>query len=314
LLCQDNYITLYSTTPSRSGLFAVNLPGVESGMLELLKRADQDEVDELWDLLYTNAWNNLIGDVTAKLQGKFYVDTKILSRETSQFKANLNSITGLAGVKITFSLPRYAKIHIVSVDVQSDSDYDSPEGVVQVYDTDGDLLSEDGQALTEGKNTIFIDRDYDACSLFVAYDPEVLSFKSTENKRYNLPYTDFSCDCCTFCYSGSYMGTIEQFNGGGLNVKYNVFCSIDKYVCENINLFRQSLYYRIGLEIMAERRFGFRLNKYTTMTLERQQELWNFYSKQYENFLGVALDSQQLQEDPYCFKCQGVVGIKSEIP
>lgn len=285
-------------------------------MLELLKRADQTEVSELWQLLYTNAWNNLIGDVTAKLQGKFFVDTKIVSRETSQFKESINGAATLAGVKIVFTLPRYAKIHIVSVDVQSQADYDSPECVIQVYDTDadGDLLSEDGQAIETGKAIIFIDRDYDVSSLFVAYDPAVLSFKSTENKKYVTPYLLWSCDECTFIYCDSYVGTITQVNGGGLNVKYNVICSVDKYVCENINLFRQCLYYRIGLEIMAERRFGFRLNKYVTMTLERQQELWNFYTEQYQNFLGVALDSQQMQEDPYCFKCQGVVGIKSEVP
>ena len=314
--CYDNYITIDGTTPSRSGLYAVDLPGVDLSMLSLLTKEDQADYEEFWVMIYKKAWDNLIADVSAKLQKVFYIDTKIVSRETSKYKTGLNSGSALAGVTIEFKLPKYAKIHIVSVDVKSAQDYASPEVVIEVYDTDadGDLLSTTMQEVSEGKNTIFIDQDYDVDKVFVAYDPAALSFYQTENKRYDTSYLYWSCDACEFNYCGSYTGIIKQVGGGGLNVKFNVVCSIDKFVCENINLFKQAFYYRIGLELVTERRFGNRLNKYMTMTLERQEELMGFYNAQYTQFLSVSLDTQQMDEDPYCFRCKELVSKRGQIP
>lgn len=312
--CYQNYITTDRSIPSRSGLYAVDLPGVEPSMWELLAKEDQDG-EQFWDMIYEKAWNNFVSDLTHQLQNKFYVDSKLVSRETSQFKVDLNTTIGLAGVTIEFTLPRYAKIHVVSVDVSSAEEYNSPEALIQVYENDanGELLSEHSQEISEGRNTIFIDHDYEVNKIFVAYDPEIYSFKQTENKRYTTPYISWNCDECAFdC--GGYEGKIVQVNGGGLNVKYNVFCSVDKFACENINLFRQAFFFRIGLEIIFERRFGNRLNKFMTMTLERQQELMEFYNTNFVDNLEQSVRSQHMHEDPYCFTCKELVSKRSSTP
>lgn len=312
--CYSSYITINRTTPSRSGLYAEDLPGVDSTMWELLNKEDQTP-DEFWEMIYDKAWNNFISDLTHELQNKFFVDTKLVSRETSQFKEDVNLSADLAGVTIEFKLPRYAKLHIVSVDVFSDQEYNSPEGTITVYDTDetGDILSETSQELTEGKNTIFIDQDYDVNKVFVSFDPGLLALRETENKRYNMPYIYWGCDECLYdC--GGYEGKVTQVNGGGLNVKYNVFCSVDKFACENINLFRQAFFYRIGLEIVAERVLGNRLNKFMTMEEARYDTLMDFYNKQYTENLSRSVRSQNMNEDPYCFTCKELVSKRSSIP
>lgn len=312
--CYDGYITINRTTPSRSGLYAEDLPGVDSTMWELLNKTDQT-ADEFWEMIVENAWNNFISDLTHQLQNKFFVDSKLVSRETSQFKADVNFNTGLAGVTIEFNLPRYAKLHIVSVDVFSDQEYTSPEAIIEVYhnDVSGDLLSTSYQELTEGKNTIFIDQDYEVNKVFVSFDPEQFAFRETENKRYDTPYISWGCDECAFdC--GGYSGKVIQVNGGGLNVKYNIFCSVDKFACENINLFKQAFFFRIGLEIIYERRFGNRLNKFMTMTLERQEELMDFYDTKFTENLSRSVRSQNIREDPYCFTCKEIVSKRSSTP
>lgn len=312
--CYENYITTDRSIPSRSGLYAQDLPGVEASMWELLSKEDQTP-EEFWEMIYKKAWDNLVSDLTHQLQNKFFVDSKLVSRETSQFKVDLNTTTGLAGVTIEFNLPRYAKLHVVSVDVNSAEDYDSPEVLIQVYqdDENGELLSEHSQEVSEGRNTIFIDQDYEVNKIFVAYDPETYSFKQTENKRYNTPYLLWSCDQCVFdC--GGYQGKILQVNGGGLNVKYNVYCSVEKFACENINLFKQAFFFRIGLEITYERYLGNRLNKFTTMTLERQEEFTEFYQTKFTENLERAVRSQHMHEDPYCFTCKQIVSSQSSIP
>lgn len=314
MACYDNYITTDRSIPSRSGLYAEDLKGMEPSMWELLAREGQDGED-FWAMIYKTAWDNFVTDLTHRLQDKFFVDSKLVSRETSQYKVDLNTATGLAGVTIEFNLPRYAKLHVVSVDVNSGYDYTSPEALIQVYEDDenGELLSEHSQEISEGRNTIFVDQDYDVKKIFVAYDPETYAFKQTENKRYQTPYISWSCEECAFdC--GGYNGRFLQVNGGGLNVKYNVFCSVEKFACENINLFKQAFFFRIGLEIIYERRFGDRLNKFMTMTLERQEELMEFYNTEFNNKLEQAVRSQNMREDPYCFTCKQIVSKRASIP
>jgi len=314
MACYDRYITINRTTPSRSGLYAENLPGVDSAIWDALVKEDQDEVD-FWPMIYKKAWDNLVSDLTHELQNKFYVDSKLVSRETSQFKPDVNMSADLAGVTIEFKLPRYARLHIVSVDVFSDQEYSSPEAEIKVFDTDadGDLLSETTQELSEGRNTIFIDQDYEVDKVFVAFDPAIYAFRETENKKYLTPYLYFSCDECLFdC--GGYEGKIKQVNGGGLNVKYNVVCSVEKFLCENINLFKQAFFFRIGLELVTERMIGNRLNRFITMTLERQEELFNFYNRNYADNLERSVRSQNMREDPYCFSCKELVSSRSQTP
>lgn len=309
--CYADYITINRTTPSRSRLYAEDLPGVDSELWEALTKVGQSEED-LWTMLYDKAWNNLISDVTHEMQERFFVDTKIVSRETSTF-VNEPNVAEHAGVQIEFDLPRYARIHLISVELKSDSDYDSPDVTIQVLNEDDEVLSEHSESVTEGKNTIFIDQEYEEPLLKVVYDASAFAFRQTENKKYNSPYKYYTtCSECAFdC--GGYEGKVTQI-GGGLNVKYNVVCSIEKFVCENINLFKQAFYYRIGLEILAERKFGYRLNQYMTMTLERYDELFEFYNKNYQDNLNRSVRSQTMLEDPYCFKCKSIVSVKSSTP
>jgi hypothetical protein len=312
--CYDRYITINRTTPSRSGRYAEDLPGVDSSLWELLNKEEQTP-DEFWEMIYKKAWDNLVSDLTHQLQNKFFVDSKLVSRETSKIKLDVNMSADLAGVTIEFKLPRYARLHIVSVDVFSDQAYTSPEGLISVYDTDetGDLLSETSQELSEGRNTIFIDQDYEVDKVFVAFDPGIYAFRESENKKYGSPYLYWNCNECAFdC--GGYEGKVVQINGGGLNVRYNVVCSIEKFLCENINLFKEAFFFRIGLEIITERMIGNRLNRFMTMTLERQEELFNFYNKNFVDNLERSVRSQNMNEDPYCFSCKELVSKRSSTP
>lgn len=309
----ENYINLDESVPSRSRLYADSLPGIDSEMIEGLAKGTKTESDT-WEVLYKRACDSLVADVGRHLNGKFLVDLKLVTRETSQFKDTLNLSGGLAGVQITFQLPKYARIHIISIDVFSEGEYTSPDVPFYVYDTDedGELLLETTGEVIEGRNTVFIDRDFEASTLFIAYDSD-FSFRGTENKKYSTPYLFWGCDECRFdC--GGYEGKVTQVNGGGLNVKYNVHCSVEKFVCENINLFAQTLLWKIGQVISEERRFGERLNRFTTMTLERWEELIGFYTDKYKTDLAEVIKAMRITEDVYCFPCRMSVSSRSQTP
>lgn len=312
--CQDNYLSLNRDITSRSGLYASDLPGVEDLLVTLISKDSETDTD-VWERIYRNAWTNMVSDVEAALQDKFFVNQKLVSRETSEFIADINANTGLAGVRIQFDLPRYARIHIVSVGLWANQAYPSPEPVIYFYEDNdaGDLLHSVSEAVIEGKNTVFVDRDFDEEKIFVGYDPALFEFRGTEMKFFNTGWPNWSkFECMWPCFGGQ--GSVKQINGGGLNIIYNVICSAEKFVCENINLFRKTLWWRIGEELAAERRIGNRLNQFTTMTDERKTELANFYGAQYQQALKNSIKAHNIYEDPYCFNCKGTVNVTTNLP
>jgi hypothetical protein len=281
-------------------------------MIDGIAKAGKEDLT--WDVLYKRAYDGLIAEVRKLVNNKFNTDLKLVSRETSQFKESANGATGLSGVQISFDLPKYARIHIISIGVYSDQEYETPDVPFYFYeeDEDGELLHETTGEIIAGRNTINVDQDFEADTIFIAYDPDNYAFRSTENKKYST-FISWSCDECRFdC--GGYQGSVKQINGGGLNIKYNVYCSIEKFVCENINLFAQALLWKIGIVITEERRFGERLNKFTTMNLERAEELMGFYSEKFNLEVTEVIKGQNIREDEFCFPCKHLVSKRTSLP
>lgn len=287
-----------------------SLPGIDILMIDGLRKSGDDS-DVTWAKLYKRAWDNLVSDVSKSLQDKFYVDTKLISRQTSKFKDEFNSSV-LAGLKLTFSLSRYSKIHVINLGLWAQSSHTN--AVIRFFDTDadGELLLTLTEDLVEGRNTLDVDADFEVDTLYVVIDSSAYPVRQTENKFYHgvsflTPYI------CEWNWLGG-INNVEQINGGGLDLKYNVTCSIDKFVCENINLFKTSLLWRIGIEITQERRFTENLNEYTTMTVDRAVELEGYYTSRYDTELVNAIKSQNIQDDFVCFNCKNVVSTKTSLP
>lgn len=314
--CYTDYVAVSRAQVSRSGLYAVDLPGVEIALLEGLVTSDQSDYLDFWDVIYLRAWNNMVQDISHIMRDKFYVDQKLLTRETSEFLSTVNNNSGLSGIKIQFDLPKYARLHVISVGVLSEQEYETPDVLIQFYEEnqDGELLHEVSGEVTAGRNTINVDTDFEVDKLFVAYNPGLYQFRKTENKFY-ADNIGSKLECTFPCFGlTGYQGSVSQVNGGGLNIKYVVYCSTEKYVCENLNLFRMVFWYRIGLELVHERRFGHRINKYVTLTFDNWDEQMKFYQAQYDQNLRNAIESVNIYEDPICFTCKNVVTSKTYLP
>ena len=318
MTCFDNFIEIsQDVLPSRSGLYAVDLPGIDTDLLDGIARSTAENYDDIWDIIYKRARKNLVSDVSKNLGEKFFIDLKLVSRETSQFKTTRNDSSSLAGVTLEFNLPKYARIHIISIGIDSLIDYSTPGFVVKIYEDDesGSLLSTTTSDVSQGKNTINIDEEFEVDKLFIAYDPTQFELKETENKYYASEYINFDSVVCDFCFAdGAYHGSVVQVNGGGLNVKYIIYCSAEKFVCENLKLFDQAFLYKIGAEITIERRFGNRLNEYTILTQERWAELTNFYQAQYSQDLMNVINQTNIPEDQVCFVCKNTVRTETFLP
>lgn len=316
-MCFTNYIPINSDqATSRSGLYAVDLPGIDMDLLDGIARVG-DEGEDIYATIYKRAQRNLISDVSKNIQDRFFMDMKLISRETSEFKDDFNTGSSRAGVTLEFSLPKYAKLHIISIGVFSQSAYSSG-GIFTIRDTDedGELLKTVTTSIATGRNTVNVDDEFEVDKIFISYDPATYSFRQTQNKYYANTYTYFDTVMCDQCFYGNsdFRGSVVQVNGGGLNIKYVVYCSMEKFVCENLVLFKDAFLYKIGHEITVERRLGERLNEYTVMTKERWDELENFYKAQYEQNVMNAVRSQNIYEDDLCFACKNTVYTDTLLP
>jgi hypothetical protein len=309
----ENYITPSKDTVSRSGLYWNGLPGVSFDLYPSLAKEEHADWEEWAADIYQRMIINFVGQVQARLADKFFVDLKLVSRETSKFADNINSSALQSGIKINYRLPKYGKTQVVSVEVFSDTDQTGFEFEFRDKDENGRLLKTVTTDLVTGINTINIDTYFSVDELFISYDANLFDLRETTNKFYNdfLLFDDLSCSFP--CWNNS-VGTINHVNGGGFNVFFNSVCSIDKVIEQNINIFKEAFWYSNGLELMHERIHSDRFNRWTTLTTERAAELIKDYEFWVDEKLTNAIKSLRMNEDRVCFSCKSTVYHSYQLP
>lgn len=310
----ENYITTDISVVSKSGLYFTDLSGATIALLDDLTKEDQEDYTECFNYLYKKAQINLAIDVQRKLANRFHIDKKLVSRETSEFKADYNANTGLAGVKIETTLPKYAKIQVLTLTVFAQDVSPIAEGVFYIYqdNADGELLATITATLEAGRNVIDVYQDFEADTLFIVYDPEIVSLRETQNKYYPDGRWIGSDKICFPC--GYDEASVQQINGGGLNVKFVAYCSMDKVISENLPLFQYALFYRIGVDTMKERITTQRVNQTSVLTAERATELMGVHNEDYQAALEAATMNIKMTEDPICFMCKSTVKSVTNLP
>lgn len=178
-MCFENYITTDNSITSKSGLYFTDLSGCTISLLDDLVKEDHADYQETFDYLLKKAVLNLKIDTQKKLSDRFHIDKKLVTRETSEFLTDYNTGSELAGVQITVTLPKYARLQILSIGVNAENAYTSPEAEFYVYkdDADGELLSTINSELQAGKNTIQVYEEFEEDKIFIGYDPSTLSLK-----------------------------------------------------------------------------------------------------------------------------------------
>lgn len=296
----------------------MDLPGVSLALLESLTSEDQEDYIELWETkIYGRAIERLISDMTDKMLNVFYVDQKLATRETSEFINEVNNASDLAGVKIRFALPKYAKLHILSIGVFSEEGYSSPPLTVKIYDTDqdGELLKTITADVNEGRNTINVDEDFDRDEIFVCFDPEAFSLRKSNNKYFQSRLYPYDSIACEFpCVGSKYTGYVRQVEGGGINVKFVVQCSVRKFIEENLNIFKHALWWAVGVEATIERTMSDDFNRFTTMTIEEAEGRMTFFNAEYDKKITSITSGLHIPEDNECFLCKQPVQAVVTLP
>ncbi len=312
-----DYITASIDTPSQSGLYATDLAGVSVKLLDDLTRDEDADWNDFFDYIYKTAQRNLKIDVHRKLADRFHIDKKLITRETGTY---LNEYHTSGGVQIYFNLPKYARLQILSIDVFAENVSPVPQINLEVRkdDQNGEVLKTYTKTIVAGKNSIGIYQDFDSED-FSNYNQKLYvgftgpSVKKTET-RYYPNDTYLSEKDCYHINCDGVDGYVLQVNEGGLNVKFVIYCSLEKFIIENINLFREALFYRLGVDIMKERKTSQLVNLTTVLTEERAVELMEVFNTDYMAAVETATMNISMREDPICFNCKRSVSSKTNLP
>ncbi|CAK9252051.1 unnamed protein product [Sphagnum jensenii] len=187
--------------------------------------------------------------------------------------------------------------------------------IYEVHDDTLTLLDTFPVSVTAtGWQTVLVNKKYyDSRTLFIAYDASALTSASIPLDSYDLnPY--LYGDLAQFfshifingaTYTGGHFAesTDETY---GLTATLGLQCSYDVLVCN----YRQNLavawWYLLGSELMKERLYTDRVNRYTTVDLTKARELTQSLRNEYMNELLTFVDSVDLMSD-WCIDCDAIV-------
>jgi hypothetical protein len=303
-----------------SGLYINDLPGITLAQLSDINNSDQAAFTDLFSAverrsarLFETAFTNAM---SRKYRLRSMTEAYKLS-ETIDPAHSYAPISGeLRGLYIKAQVPKSAFHHLplgtVRLYLTAAADLD-----LKIYSVeDDDLLLLDTFSLsgTEGWNDIRVNKKYhDTRSLFIAYDASTITSPS-------LPLDSLDLDGYSFDLNTQYLSPIsisgatyseEQFTSRtfdtyGISASISLACSYDTLVCNYRSQLAVAWWYLLGSELMRERIYTDRINRYTTIDLDKARELMQTLHDDYLHELQTFVDSIDLHRDR-CIDCDAQV-------
>lgn len=318
MICFEDYIGVgvnCQSEESVSGKYLTDLAGVTLQNIDAVANANQLSFFGVFADVKKRAISRLTKDVLVYMKTQYNLK-KVLQTYTTggELGSTVSSLNKKQGVQIqSFTcesdlLRLYvSKFYLYALE--------AVETTVYIY-SDEVLLYSKTFTSTVGWNEVFVNRTFDTLDLVIAYD----SAPFTEVK--SLPLTSDVCDCdCDNCeklfkqaIQYDTINSISQvYDTYGLKVDVSIRCSYDAIVCANIDVYADAYLYALGMELMRERIYSDRVNRFTTVDKKRAEELLQLYTTDYMQFLQTANDSIHLDND-LCVECLEVSGTEYVMP
>jgi len=328
--CLIDYIGIRTTGQPvpESGLYINDLPGITIAQLSDINNSDQATFLDLWAAIQRRC-ARIFETTFTNAMGKKYRLKKI----TEAFKLSQSvdptvtyaPVAGqLRGIYMDCFIDKSAFHHIPistvglyvppAVEVSPSAPITIGLCIYEVHDDTLTLLDTYPVTVTAtGWQTIRINKNYyDSRTLFIAYDASALTSASIPLDGYDLNpylYGDLSAFFShIFINGGTYTnGTFEQGTDDtyGLTATLGLQCSFDVLVCNYRENLAVAWWYLLGSELMKERIYTDRVNRYTTVDLDRARELTQRLYSDYMNELLTFVDSIDLQRD-WCIDCDAI--------
>lgn len=329
--CLENYISVkYCSLPSpESGLYVNDLAGISLKSIDASANSEQLTFYQVWKDAEKRAIKRLSGAISNELLKRFKL--KKLIEYYKGWKSNVNTVdnqtagsssmlgffVNLGNKSNLYNIPS----EMLTITIQELSLYLKADGnaTIKVYDTSNDSVNLvdtfDVLSGTIGWNRVNVNKSFAGVkSLFIGV--------ANKNSVY-LPVSKTSecLDCNDFCGASITGGSISadletlsyENNSFGLTGIISINCLYDSFICNNKNLFANSLWYACGYELLTERIHSERLNKYTTVDAKLARELRDDYALNFNSELNLALNGVNFTQD-CCVECNQQMTLVTNLP
>lgn len=319
-------------TEPTSGVYVNSLPGITSFMVS--KIADREQVTYLG--VWNDVQNRALKKFTTQLISLFKTKKKLKIKTVAQ-SVNLGKIiddsSPLAaaaeyrGISIEMVLQgniatlqsSLQVIWLQSISIYSDGVHAG--FVFKVFDLDtGELLDTIEEDLAAGWNEIRVAASYDATRIFICYDATAfesvtLSIQSNTNLIYQACCdTIYGTGNCEASINGAITADLatptvidKGDNTYGLSAVFAIQCRYDWLVCNNIDLFTTAWQYCLGAELMTERIYSDRENRFTNIDIEKAKELRDEFETGWNKELETVIDGIDISDTDCCIECVAAI-------
>lgn len=313
--CLRDYIGIKGcsfATPA-SNMYINTLAGMELAMIDQIANADQSNAVGVWADIQERAIARFRLDVIGKLSGfnqryKLRQITQTVDLGKSTSTTTQAPVAKNQGLVIELMEPTDAAIcsNMQSLYVQNVSFYLGIAGNYSLIIRDADTgVVQDTIAVTGvvGWNNTLVDKQYDGVMrLSISVDCTAITTMFFDLSQFNLSGFDqsnwcadcggeslsFGWDCTGTAQVRGYSSDVTTFanptyglNTFGISCVFSVKCTYNNVVCTNKRHFATAFRLVLGIELMTERLYTSRLNKWTTVDLKRASQLRDEYEAQY---------------------------------
>ena len=99
----------------------------------------------------------------------------------------------------------------------------------------------------------------------------------------------------------------------GIKAEVSIRCAYESIICANIDIYADAYLYALGIELMRERLYSDRVNRFTTIDRKKAQELIELFTQDYTDFLQTANNTVSLKDDA-CVECIETSSYKYMMP
>lgn len=320
-----------------SGVYINQLPGVSLKSIDYLANAEQIDFLGVWDDVQTRSLTRLRTHVTNYFAKRYQLkpvnESLILPTFFNNGSQNTPAAANYRG--FTFDLGWYASplasIHVESLRLYSlNAVAGLPIKIFQVFTGDLNssvLIDTITQDVTVGWNDIKVQKDYPVNKIFVGYDATAIDsvFMPLNGllNGWQAYYMNFFWGPPVSPYQGILRGAqsdkpfanlFESGNLYGLTGRISVTCAYDSILCANKKIFTQCLWYLLGAELMFERMYSDRLNRYTTIDAKKAEQLRGEFERIFMEEMAAAFDGIELTTWDGCLICNAQVRLEHSLP
>lgn len=307
-----------SATEPLSGLYIDDLPGISLDSIGKFADEEQATYKQVWIDVEKRAVKKFGTRLTQEFKKRFLLKTLTQTGDIGRYIDATTTLAASAqyrGLTIELEMENSLKLKrsaFQAIHLQTVAVYCAvpPASLtVKVFDLyTGELL----QTLTvaspvSGWNSINVYQTYSSHRIFIGVDATLLDTVPQNIEVQKLR------ECCNAIIRGAVTSNAgssitdasltEGNDSYGVTAVFNTGCNYEPLVCSNKKTFALPLWYLMGYEMMIERLFSVRLNRFTTIMRKEAEQLRDYFLDQFNQELTTCIDGIRLDNKDACIEC-----------